>query len=415
MLHETIGYRNGGLWCEDVPLDAIAEAVGTPVYVYSAARLDANAARLRAAFEPLGAAFHYSLKANANLALIRRIAGIGFGMDAVSAGEIHRALQAGVNPQRIVFAGVAKTPAELAYALNAGIGWFNVESATELIRLEALAGERGRRARVALRLNPGIDAPTHPHIATGHAGAKFGMGAEQVADLLGRRADFPHLDIAGLHVHIGSQLARPDETVAAVRCAQALAAPHPGVRTLNLGGGFPVAYTGEEGYPSLEAFAAALAPLLDGWRVLIEPGRAVVADAGLLLVSVLDVKVQGGGRFVLVDGSMAELLRPALYGAVHPIVPLREAAGGAPAVVAGPVCESTDVLHRAASLPDVEPGDRLAVLVAGAYGMVMASNYNMRLRPPEVLVEGERWQVIRRRETWNDLLALERPAGAHDV
>ena len=409
MLNEAFHRRNGALWSEDVSLDALAEAVGTPTYVYSTARINGNVARLRAAFDPLGAAIHYSLKANANLALIRLLHTAGLGMDAVSAGEIYRALSAGVEPDRIVFAGVGKTPQELAYALDAGIGWFNVESEAELRTLDTLAGARGVRPHVAVRLNPGVEAQTHRHIATGHFGAKFGLPPAEVADILARRVDYPHVDLAGLHMHIGSQLARPDETVEAVRTAQALAAPYAEVRTLNIGGGFPVAYTGDEGYPGPQAFAEALAPLLDGWQVKIEPGRSIVADAGALLVGVLYVKVQGGQRFVLTDGSMTELIRPALYDAVHPVVPLRAGDGDvSDAVVAGPVCESADVLNRCAPLPDVQPGDRLAVLGTGAYGMVMASNYNMRVRPPEVLVEGAQWRIIRRRETWDDLLALER-------
>ncbi|HML20708.1 MAG TPA: diaminopimelate decarboxylase [Aggregatilinea sp.] len=413
MLNDAFHRRDGALWCEDVPLDALAEAAGTPVYVYSAARITENVARLRAAFDPLGAAIHYSLKANANLTLIRLLSEAGLGMDAVSAGEIYRALEAGVAPERIVFAGVGKTPQELAYALDAGIGWFNVESETELRVLDTLAGARGVRARVALRVNPGVAAQTHRHIATGHFGAKFGLPPAVVADILARHADYPHVSLAGLHVHIGSQLARPDETVEAARAVQALAAPYADVRTLNIGGGFPVEYTGDEGYPGPQAFADALAPLLNGWQVKIEPGRSVIADAGALLIGVLYVKEQGGQRFILTDGSMTELIRPALYEAVHPVEPLRALPGDvSEAVVAGPVCESADVLNRAAPLPDVQPGDRLAVLGTGAYGMVMASNYNMRVRPPEVLVQGAQWRIVRRRETWDDLLALERDAAS---
>ncbi|NLX08769.1 MAG: diaminopimelate decarboxylase [Chloroflexi bacterium] len=408
MLHESFHDRDGHLWVDGVRLDSLADAVDTPAYVYSAARVRANVERIQAAFAPLGAALHYSLKANAALALVRLLAEVGLGMDAVSAGEIYRAQQAGVDPARIVFAGVGKTRDELHYALDAGVGWFNVESADELRLLDHLAGEQNRRAMVALRLNPGIQAQTHRHIATGHFGAKFGLPPDTVAALLAARDQYPHLDIAGLHVHIGSQLGSVAETVEAVRQAQALAAPYPDLRTLNLGGGFPVRYTEADDYPSLNAFADALAPLLRGWQVKIEPGRAIVADAGLLLVTVLYVKEQGGARFVITDGSMTELLRPALYEAVHPVVPVRMSDDAArPSIVVGPVCESADVLNRDAALPPLAAGDRLAVLVAGAYGMVMASNYNQRPRPPEVLVEGAQWRIIRRRETWDDLLRLE--------
>lgn len=409
-LNESIHYEGGALWCEAVPLDALADEIGTPAYVYSATRLRANVARLQAAFAPLHAAIHYSLKANANLAIVRLLAGLGLGMDAVSGGEINRARRAGVDPARIVFAGVGKTPAELAYALDVGVGWINVESHDELRLLDGLAAERKTRPRVALRLNPGISARTHPHIATGHLGAKFGMPPDVIAAILARQDATPHVAIEGLHVHIGSQLGRVEETVDAVREAQALAAPYPTLRTLNIGGGFPVAYTDDEHYPDPAQFAAALRPLLEGWQVKLEPGRSVVADAGLLLVSVLYIKRQGGHRFVITDGSMTELIRPALYEAVHPVAPVRAAAAIGPAIVAGPVCESADVLHRGADLPPLAPGDRLAALVAGAYGMVMASNYNLRVRPPEVLVEGDAWRVVRQRESWDDLLRLEEDA-----
>ena len=408
MLNEPFRYSNGVLCCDGVALDAIADAVGTPVYIYSATRLLANVRRLQAAFEPLAPSIHYSLKANANLTLVRLLCKAGLGMDAVSAGEIARARQAGVDPGAIVFAGVGKTRAEIAYALEAGVGWFNVESCAELEVLDRLAGERGSHPTVALRLNPGIEAKTHRHLATGHVGAKFGMAPDVVAEVLRHRAEYPHLRIVGLHVHIGSQLGDVHETVEAVRAARALADPYPDLRTLNIGGGFPVRYTETDNYPPLSAFVEALAPLLQGWKVLIEPGRSVVADAGLLLVSVLYVKTQGGYRFAIADGSMTDLLRPALYDAVHPVVPVRPRGEKLfPTVVTGPVCESADVLNRRAMLPELYESDRLAVLVAGAYGMVMASNYNMRTRPPEVLVEEDTWRVIRRRETWEDLLRLE--------
>lgn len=413
MLNDSFYYGDGALRCDGVLLSAIAEAAGTPLYVYSAARVRHNVGWLRRAFDPLGASIHYSLKANPSLALVRLLRDAGLGMDAVSAGEVHRALTAGVDPARIVFAGVGKTATEIAFALDTGIGWFNVESRDELRLLDNLAGERGSRPQVALRLNPGIRAQTHEHIATGHLGAKFGLTAAAVSALLDERGAYSRLHVAGIHVHIGSQLGDVAETVAAVRAAQAVAAPHADVRTLNIGGGFPVRYTEGDQVPAPEDFARALASLLEGWRVLVEPGRALVADVGVLLVTVLYVKEQGGRRFIITDGSMTDLLRPALYGAVHEVVPLGRPAGEpTPAVVTGPVCESADVLHRAALLPPLHAGDRLAVLTAGAYGMAMASNYNLRTRPAEVLVEGDSWRVIRRRETWDDLMRLERAEGS---
>jgi diaminopimelate decarboxylase len=389
-------------------MDAIADDTGTPVYVYSTARLLDNVRQIQSAFAPLGASIHYSLKANANLALIRLLKEAGLGMDAVSAGEIFRALKAGVDRQRIVFAGVGKTRAELIHALKAGIGWFNVESPEELYTLNVLARQLSQSPTVALRLNPGIQAQTHPYIATGHLGAKFGMPAETIANILDHRKRFTNLFIGGIHIHIGSQLGSVDETVAAVRLAQDLARPYPDVRTLNIGGGFPVAYSSEDDYPPPAAFAAALQPLLSGWMVMIEPGRSIIADAGVMVVTVLYVKDQGGHRFVITNGSMTDLLRPALYDAIHQVIPVAQPAGDMqPTVVVGPVCESADVLNRNAPLPELASGARLAVMNTGAYGMVMASNYNMRTRPPEVLVQGNIWRLIRRRETWEDLLRLE--------
>lgn len=409
MLNEAFHYgEDGVLWCDGVSLVTIANATDTPVYVYSANRIKHNIERLKTAFGPLGASIHYSAKANASLTLLRLIHAAGIGVDAVSAGEIFRAVTAGVDAQQIVFAGVGKTREELIYALNAGVGWFNVESRAELELLNMLAREYERSAVVALRLNPGIHAKTHRHIATGHFGAKFGMPPDEITAILAQRENYPHLKISGLHVHIGSQLGDVQETVDAVRAALALGAPYPDVRTLNIGGGFPVRYTESDDYPAPERFAEAIQPLIDGWHLMIEPGRSIVADAGLMLVSVLYVKEQGGQRFVITDGSMTDLLRPALYDAVHPVVPVRHKPGEpSESVVVGPVCESTDVLSRSARLPDLRPGDRLAVLVTGAYGLVMASNYNMRTRSPEALVEGEIWRVIRRRETWDDLMRLE--------
>lgn len=404
----SFAFYDGVLHCESVALSEIADVVGTPAYIYSVARIRHNAEVLKAAFDPLGASIHYSLKANANLDVIRMLHDAGLGMDAVSAGEIYRALTAGVSPHRIVFAGVGKTITELLYALETGIGWFNVESRAELDLLNTLAADQGRKPSVALRLNPGIHAQTHHYIATGHFGAKFGMDTDTIAAILAQRDRYPHVTIAGIHIHIGSQLGRVTETVEAVKVAQALALPYADVRTLNLGGGFPVRYTASDNYPPPMAFADALAPLLAGWEIKIEPGRAIIADAGVLIVSVLYEKQQGVHRFVITDGSMTDLLRPALYGATHPVVPLRSSQQpAAPATVVGPVCESADVLNRDAALPPLQTGDRLAVLGVGAYGMVMASNYNARPRPPEIMVDGGQWRVIRRRETWDDLVRLE--------
>ncbi len=403
---QTCAYRQGRLYMDGVALADIVEAVGTPVYVYSLRRALAQLERLRAAFAPLQPTFHYSLKANGNTRLVRPLVGAGCGCDAVSAGEIFLALRAGCPPERIVFAGVGKTAEEIRYALARRIGWLNVENGEELARLDRLAAEAGQRPRVALRINPALQADTHRHIATGHAGAKFGIPLAEAHALLAGQGEYPHLHIAGLHVHIGSQLGRPDESAAAARLALGLARDF-GLPHLNLGGGFPVAYEGGSA-PPVEAFAEALVPLLagQGLEVAFEPGRYIVAEAGVLLAEVQYTK--NDGRTLVLDAGMTDLLRPALYGARHPIWPLAEPGGPTrPVQVVGPICESADVVHPAAALPPLRPGERVAIGVAGAYGMSMASNYNGRPRPAEVLVEGTAWRVIRQRETYEDLVRLE--------
>lgn len=396
-------YQNDHLFADGVPLRDIAEAVGTPAYIYSAVTLRQQVATLQSAFANFDATLHYSLKANANLALIRLLHSLGLGMDAVSGGEIFRATQAGVPGEQIVFAGVGKTSEEIRYALEVGVGWFNVESQAELALLNQLAGSA--KPNVALRLNPDVQAATHHHIATGHGGAKFGMSAAVIKDILAHRDDYPNLNIQGLHVHIGSQLGNVDATVQAVKRAQAIAGD---LRTLNIGGGFPVPYLADTDYPSPQDFADTLRPLLDDWHIKLEPGRYITAPAGVMVVKVLYVKQQDGQTFVITDGSMSELIRPALYEAIHPIQPLhKHDAANALQIITGPVCESADVLHRGAELPRIQTGDYLAVMMAGAYGFVMASNYNQRPRPPEILVENNTFRTIRRREGWQDLIQHE--------
>ena len=407
-------YRNSHLHCDRVPLAEIARAVGTPVWVYSRARIEANFRADAAAFALLKAHIHYSLKANANLAILRLLAGLGAGADVVSAGEVYRALCAGFPAERIVFAGVGKTRAELEYALQVGVGWFNVESEQELALLNALAGEVKPPVRVALRLNPDVQAETHRHMATGHAYAKFGIPLDAATRLTRDWGRFPALRLEGAHVHIGSQLASPQPTATAVRRAldfidAARAAGH-AITALNVGGGIPIAYDEAQPPATPQDFADALAPLLQGRNLtlLLEPGRRIVADAGALLVEVQYVKVQGDARFVVTDGGMNDLLRPALYGARHRVWPVTRAGEpSTPAQVAGPVCESSDFLARDAALPPLAPGDLLAVLDAGAYGASMSSTYNARPLAPEVLVEGETFRVVRRRQTWEEMAALE--------
>ncbi len=409
MRNDSFHYLDGLLFCDGVAIEAIAAEVGTPVYVYSLSRALGNYRRIREAFAPLNAHIHYSAKANANLSLLRALVEAGAGIDAVSGGEIFRALRAGAAPEKIVYAGVGKTAAELRYAVERGVGWFNVENVDELTLLDDLAGELGTSARVALRLNPDVVANTHKHISTGHSAAKFGLSAAVMTDFLDHASSFKHLRLEGIHIHIGSQLHDVEPTVRAVRAVLALIAPYEFIRVVNIGGGFPVPYETADDLPTIEDFAVNLIPLLKGFEVLIEPGRSIIADAGALIMSVLYLKEQGGQTFVVCDAGMTDLIRPALYEAHHDIIRVRHANGKGEAQIVGPVCETTDTLGHDVPILPISTGERLAVLTTGAYGMAMASNYNARPRPAEVVVseDGEQWQIARQRETWEDLIAAE--------
>lgn len=398
-----------GLRCEGVSLDALATEHGTPLYVYSAAAISARVAAVRRAFGG-DARICYAVKSNGNLHLLRRFADLGCGFDLVSGGELQRLAAAGIDAAGAVFAGVAKEQWEIDAALAAGILFFNVESPHELDLLAAAAARQGKRARLAVRLNPDIDAGTHAYISTGRSEDKFGIDLDAAGEVVAAIRARPGLELVGYHVHLGSQIATPAPFVAAfervVTWMDERAERSDGVRYYDLGGGFGVGSSALD----VGALAAELLPRLAarGLRAVLEPGRFLIADAGLLLTRVLGGKARSARRFVLVDAAMNDLLRPALYGAEHPIVPVR-ATDAAPVVVdvVGPVCESGDFLGRDRALPPLARGDLLAVLTAGAYGTSMTSNYNTRRRPAEVLVDGDRAVVIRRRERFEDLWAAE--------
>jgi diaminopimelate decarboxylase len=334
---------------------------------------------------------------------------LGSGFDVVSGGELFRALQAGADPSTIVFAGVGKTHAELEYALDNGVGWINVESSQELDVLEDIAATRPCHTSIALRVNPSVEADTHHHIATGGHRSKFGIDVNEARSILENAHCYPHLDIAGLHIHIGSQLATPDGTVAAIQRILPLTEVHP-IRCLDLGGGFPVAYRPTDHFPEPAAFAEKIIPVLKDrpFEIAIEPGRSISANAGALIATVQYLKPRDGRRIVVVDASMTELIRPALYEAYHHIEAVNRGEETAElADIVGPVCETADVLGADRTLPLMQRGDRVIVFNTGAYGMSMASNYNSRPRPAEVLVEGAAPRLIRRRETWADLIEFE--------
>jgi len=418
-------FHNHGWWCDEAAIHDLAVRYGTPLYVYSRNRIVENFIHITAAFKPLNAHIHYSVKANANGTILKLLRDLGSGFDVVSGGELFRVLRIGADPATIVFAGVGKTEHELAYALDNHVGWINVESSQELELLDRLATERNARPQVALRINPSVDADTHHHIATGGHRSKFGIDLDEARFILQNTNRYPNLDIAGLHIHIGSQLASPDATIVAVQRVLELAHLHP-IRLLDIGGGFPVAYQPDDHFPDPSMFAEALARRLSSPlrstpeakrsgavpppvpQVAIEPGRSIIADAGALIAEVQYVKLRAGRRIIVTDASMTELIRPALYEAYHHIVAVN---GGEPtdtlADVVGPVCESADQLGIDRALPEVQRGDQLLILTTGAYGSSMASNYNSRPRPAEVLVEGSTHRLTRRREAWEDLVAFE--------
>ncbi|MEO8077225.1 MAG: diaminopimelate decarboxylase [Acidobacteriota bacterium] len=402
------------LHCEDVPLASLAAAEGTPLYVYSTATIIERYRAIDDAFRSYPHAVHYALKANSTLAIARLLRGLGSGADANSGGEIDVALRAGFIPDQIVFTGVGKTPQELAQAIDLGVKTINVESEGEIERIDLLARERQTRARIALRVNPDIDARSHPHISTGLKGNKFGIALDAVRDICRRAAQREAIEIVGLHIHVGSQITNLDPLRAAataiVTLARELRDDRIAIDHLDLGGGLGVSYDGSA-VPSAADYAAALLPIVrkSGLAIILEPGRSIVATAGALLSRVIDVKDRPDGKaFVILDAGMTELIRPMLYGAFHRIEPvLPSSAPDLICDVVGPLCESSDTLGKERRMPRPEPGDLMAILDAGAYGAVMASNYNRRTMPAEVLVDGATWSVIRRRQSIEDLLALE--------
>ncbi len=412
--HEpAFSYRRGSLHAGAISLAALARRFGTPLYVY---RWESIAAAYDAYESALAGQPHLicaAVKANGNLSLLARLARRGAGFDIVSGGELARVRRAGGDPGKVVFSGVGKTAGEMDAALAAGILLFNVESEGELELLAARAAAARRRARFGLRVNPNIAADTHPHISTGLRRHKFGLATAAALALYRRAAASRWLDAAGISFHIGSQILDPAPFSAALdRILRLLEQLHPRPQYLDVGGGLGIAYRERERAPSIAAYLAPIRRRLDGsgLTLLLEPGRRLLAPAGLLLTRVLYRKRNGGRAFLIVDAGHNDLIRPVLYSAWHRIVPVRQPrplARLAPVDVVGPVCETADFFARGRRLPPLAPGELIAILDAGAYGFVLASNYNARLRPAEVLVEGGRARLIRRRETLDDLLRPE--------
>lgn len=410
-------YRDGALHAEDVPVAEIAAQVGTPFYCYSTATLERHFALLGEALAGMDHMVCFAVKAASNQAILATLARLGAGMDVVSGGEYARARAAGAPGERIVFSGVGKTAAEMRQALEGGVRQFNVESEAEMRALSGVAAEMGATAPVAVRVNPDVDAMTHAKISTGRSGDKFGVPASRAREAFAEAAALPGLEVVGIDVHIGSQVTRLEPFRAAYKkvaeLAQALRADGHSINRLDLGGGLGIPYaTSNETPPSPAEYGAVVRETVGhlGCEIDIEPGRLVAGNAGILVTSVIYLKSGEEREFVIVDAAMNDLLRPAMYGAHHDIVPVRESAPGAArrAVdVVGPVCESGDTFARDREMPPVAPGDLLAFRGAGAYGAVMASEYNTRPLAPEALVKGDSFAVIRARPSVEEIIARD--------
>lgn len=423
-------YRNGSLYCEDVELAALAGEHGTPLYVYSAGTIVDHYRRLDAALAGVDHEVAYAVKANSNLSVLRLLANEGAGFDIVSGGELFRVIKAGGDPARCTFAGVGKTREEIVYALEQGIYSFNVESAEELRYLNQVAGELGVTAPAAVRVNPNVDAKTHKYISTGKSENKFGVDFEAIAGLYETASrELPHIRLRGLQMHIGSQLTSISPFVEAVEkvapLARMLKEKH-GIEFWSIGGGIGIIYQESlesgstewwDGRPAAERpltvgqYGGEIVPRLKdlGLKILLEPGRFIVGNAGVLVTRCLYEKKGTAKTFKIVDAGMNDLIRPALYEGHHEIVPLKQPAhdGRVTVDVVGPICESGDFFCQNRELPDFQPGDCVALMSAGAYGFVMASNYNSRPLPAEILVEGATATVVRKRQTPDDLIAGE--------
>ncbi len=409
--------KNGVLHAETVALPALAEQFGTPAYVYSRAALEASLGEFHDVLNKhpagQGALVCYAVKANSNLAVLNVFARLGSGFDIVSGGELQRVLAAGADPKKVVFSGVGKTAAEMKQALDAGIFCFNVESAAELERLDEVAGQCGKAAPVSLRVNPNVDPKTHPYISTGLKEAKFGVAYDDALALYRRAAALPNITVAGIDCHIGSQLLDPSPFAEALErilgLIDQLASEGIKIHHIDLGGGLGIKYKDDQVQPTVASY---LTPLLDklvgrGLQVVLEPGRRLVGNAGLLLTRVEFLKHGEAKDFAIIDAAMNDLMRPALYEAWHDILPVVPHTGETRAYdVVGPVCETGDFLGQARPLC-IAPGDLLAVMSAGAYGMAMSSNYNTRPRAVEIMVDGDKVHVIRQRETIEQLYAGE--------
>jgi diaminopimelate decarboxylase len=423
---DRFSYQNGELFCEDVRVADIAASAGTPVYIYSKATLLEHYQKIIDSFAAVSPTICFSIKSLANIHVLKELVAVGSGFDVVSGGELARAMEVGADPAKIVYAGVGKTDKELNEAIAAGIGLFNVESEEEFENLSRLAKAADKTVRAALRVNPDVDPKTHRYTTTGKKETKFGVDIERAERFFATYGADESVKLDAIHLHIGSPIYTADPYVDAITKTLAmmdrLAEQGFTVRTLDIGGGFAADYeTGKS--PAAADYAAAIVPLLEGRgvEIILEPGRSIAGNAGILIAEVQYVKQGGDRNFVIIDAAMTDLLRPALYESEHFVYPASlddgaeptrnpafEAPGGVKVDIVGGVCESSDFLAKDRVLPEMKRGDLLAVFTAGAYGFVMSSQYNSRPRAAEVLVDGDAWRIVRRRETYDDLLVAER-------
>ena len=413
-MHDFV-YKNGELYCEGVPIKNVAKRVGTPFYLYSSNTLANHVRAFTGAFSGVPHLLCFALKSNSNGAVLRLLGREGAGADIVSGGELFRALRAGITPKKIVYAGVGKRRDEIEYALKIDILMFNVESSEELLAIDRAAKEMHAKAQIALRVNPNIDPKTHAYISTGLKENKFGIPIEQALECYQTAMKLSHVEVVGIHQHIGSQITEVQPFVDAleklVGFVKELKSAGVSIKYINIGGGLGITYK-DETPPLPKELAKAIQPLLKdcGCTLVLEPGRAIVGNAGILVTSALYHKESGEKRFLIVDAGMNDLIRPSLYDAYHEIKPVIEPASSHKTVVdvVGPICESGDFLAKDREMPDVKQGDLLAVMGAGAYGYSMSSNYNSRMRAAEVMVKGKEYYIVRERETYNDLIDNEK-------
>ncbi|MFH1074914.1 MAG: diaminopimelate decarboxylase [Candidatus Firestonebacteria bacterium] len=405
-------FKKGQLYCENVKVGNIAKKAGTPVYIYSKRTIVEHFRKIDEAFACIDHLICYSLKVNANMEIVKMLQKEGCGADIVSGGELYKALKAGISPDKIVYAGVGKTKEELKSAIKNKIFMFNIESLPEAIRISAVASKLKKNVEIAVRINPDVDAHTHKYITTGKKENKFGLALSRARESFNLIAKLKNLKVSGIHFHIGSQITTVEPYVLTLKkviaLRQELFKDGINISRLNMGGGLGIIYKNET--PSTPAFfAEKVLPFLKplGVKVIMEPGRFIVGNAGILVAEVQYVKKGDEKNYVILDAGMNDLIRPPLYGAFHNIVAVKKTSGRLKADVVGPICESTDFFGKGRMLPKVKEGDYLAIMSAGAYGFALASNYNARRKPAEVMVEGAKFKIVRRRETFADLLRGE--------